>query len=351
MVINVNTMILIPSYKPTLKLIKTVESIQNKTNTPIMIVDDGSGKEYYEYFKICEIKGCILIHHKVNKGKGAALKTGFKEIKDKFKTVKNVVTVDADGQHQVDDILKLIKKADTFNGLILGTRDFNQANVPLKSRIGNKFSSVYFKLTTNKSLKDTQTGLRLIPSSLFNIALNTEGDRYEYEMNFLMNIANNDLPFTTVDIQTIYEDNNSGSHFNVFKDSFLIYRAFFTFIIVAVVSFLVDISWFYLTISLIGYSVYSIFIATIIARLLSGLVNYALNAKFSFKANKPTPGNISKYLILFFSIMLTSSLLVYVLQSLPAPIVITKTIVDLGLFILSYYIQANWVFKKMEVSL
>ncbi len=337
--------VLIPSYKPNLKLIKTVEEIQNKLNVDIVIVDDGGKEEYLEYFKVCQIKGCIILHHEENKGKGAALKTGINFIKENYSNIENIITVDADGQHSPDDILKLIKKSEDFNGLILGVRDFNQKNVPLKSKIGNKFSSIYLKLVTNKNLNDTQTGLRLIPKNLFNLALNTNGERYEYEMNFLLSVLSKNHNFSTVEIQTIYYDNNSHSHFNVFRDSFLIYKSFFTYIFIAILSFIVDISWFYL----IYIFSKSIIFSTICARLISGIFNYLLNSKFIFQT-KQTLTNFKRYFILFFTQMILSAIILNSLKYIPISIFINKTIVDLLLFITSYFIQSNWVFKKAGVS-
>lgn len=211
-----NIAIIIPSYNPTKKIIKLVKELQ-KDFKNILIIDDGSTKETKEIYK--ELNNVKIIYHNTNKGKGESLKTGIKELKN----IDAFITVDADYQHKPKDVIR-IKEELNNNDIVLGIRNFNNKNVPLKSKIGNKFSSLVFKIKTGITLNDTQTGLRGINIKYKDLCLNTNGSRYEYEMNFLYNLAKNNIKFKCIDIDTIYEDNNSGSHFNVFRDSILIHK-------------------------------------------------------------------------------------------------------------------------------
>lgn len=208
--------IIIPSYNPTKKLIKLVSELQEYFDD-ILIIDDGSSKETKKIYE--SIKNVKIIYHETNLGKGESLKTGIKSLKD----TDAFITVDADYQHLPKDVVK-IKEALKSNDIVLGTRNFNNKNVPLRSKFGNKFSSIVYKIKTGITLNDTQTGLRGINIKYKDLCLNTIGSRYEYEMNFLYNLAKNKIGFKCINISIIYEDDNKGSHFHAFRDSILIYK-------------------------------------------------------------------------------------------------------------------------------
>lgn len=225
--------IIIPSYNPTKKLIKLVSALQKDFND-ILIVDDGSTNETKKIYE--ELSNVKIIYHDVNKGKGEALKTAIKNLKD----TDAFITVDADLQHSPKDILR-VKEELLNSDIVLGTRNFNKKNVPFTSKFGNKFSSLVFKIKTGITLKDTQTGLRGINIKYKELCLNTSGSRYEYEMNFLYNLAKNKINFKCIDIATIYEDNNSGSHFHAVRDSILIHKWIIPLLILLVVLIIIII--------------------------------------------------------------------------------------------------------------
>jgi len=210
--------IIIPALNPTDKLLTLVDELTNKGFNDIIVVNDGSGEEYNNIFEKLP-KSVKLLNHKTNLGKGAALKTAIKELKN----VDGFITVDSDGQHSVEDVIKIANELLKYD-IVLGIRNFNLKNVPKRSKFGNKISSLVFKIRTGVNLKDTQTGLRGINIKYKDLALNTSGNRYEYEMNFLNNLVKNKIKIHTVRIKTIYEDNNDGSHFNVIRDSILIHK-------------------------------------------------------------------------------------------------------------------------------
>lgn len=225
--------IIIPSYNPTKKLIKLVSALQKDFND-ILIVDDGSTNETKKIYE--ELSNVKIIYHDVNKGKGEALKTAIKNLKD----TDAFITVDADLQHSPKDILR-VKEELLNSDIVLGTRNFNKKNVPFTSKFGNKFSSLVFKIKTGITLKDTQTGLRGINIKYKELCLNTSGSRYEYEMNFLYNLAKNKINFKCIDIATIYEDYNSGSHFHAVRDSILIHKWIIPLLILLVVLIIIII--------------------------------------------------------------------------------------------------------------
>ncbi len=225
--------IIIPSYNPTEKIIKLVNELK-KNFSDILIVDDGSTNEAKKIYE--NLSNVKIIYHDVNKGKGEALKTAIKSLKN----TDAFITVDADLQHSPKDVLRIQEEL-LNNDIILGTRNFNKNNIPFTSKFGNKFSSLVFKIKTGITLKDTQTGLRGINMKYKDLCLSTNGSRYEYEMNFLYNLAKNKINFKCIDIDTIYENNNKGSHFHAIRDSLLIHKWLLPLLIMLVILIIIII--------------------------------------------------------------------------------------------------------------
>ena len=216
--------ICIPAYRPDQRLTELINTLEDMGMIHIVITDDGSGCDYTPVFVRAEELGCVIVHHEHNLGKGAALRTGIEKAVHQFGRDINIITADADGQHLPQDIEKISDTLNTYpDHLVLCVRDFDSDNVPHKSRLGNRITSAFFKASTGVACADTQTGLRGIPSSLIPLALSTKGDRYDYEMNFLT-AAVKKVPLIMIPIETVYIDGNEGSHFQIVRDSFLIYK-------------------------------------------------------------------------------------------------------------------------------
>ena len=132
--------ILIPSLEPDDRLPAYVGRLLERGFARILIVDDGSGEKYQPIFSsIAAMPGCTVLHHEVNRGKGAALKTGYAWIEKHCPDATGVITADADGQHAVEDCWRLAEAlTEGKRALYLGSRDFNLPHVPPKSRFGNK---------------------------------------------------------------------------------------------------------------------------------------------------------------------------------------------------------------------
>lgn len=217
--------ILIPAYKPNMKMIELADTLLNEGYI-ITVVDDGSGEEFKEIFSSLNPKVKVLTHE-VNKGKGRAMKTGFAYILENYPDSQGIITVDADGQHIPEDIKKVKDKMlEKKNKIVMGSRLF-KGEVPLRSRFGNNITKFVFAVISGLRLEDTQTGLRGIPYSLLKEMSTLEGERYEYEMNMLMHIAKKKIPLIEVPIETVYIEDNASSHFNTIKDSAKIYKIIF----------------------------------------------------------------------------------------------------------------------------
>jgi hypothetical protein len=130
-----------------------------------------------------------------NMGKGCALKKAFAYIEaNRDIDDVTVVTMDADGQHTAADALNVLRTAEAHPGeLVLGCRELPHS-APLRSRAGNAITRRVYRLSTGSSVSDTQTGLRAFDGSLLPVFTETEGSRYEYEMNVLLECPRRGIP-------------------------------------------------------------------------------------------------------------------------------------------------------------
>lgn len=224
-----DTIVLIPAYQPDEKLLSTLKAL-DALNFGLVVVDDGSGKDYDDVF-IQAGKYARVIRYAVNRGKGGALKQGIRCIRKCFPNCRYLITADADGQHSPSDIANLSKRLmEGEHRFVIGSRAF-VGEVPLRSRFGNSLTRQVFALVSGVRVQDTQTGLRGFDRSLFDWLLSIPGNRYEYEMNVLMSASRDQIEIDEISIQTIYENDNSTSHFDPIKDSIKIYKEILKFAI------------------------------------------------------------------------------------------------------------------------
>ena len=212
--------ILIPAYNPDKELIKLVKELTE--NYKIIVINDGSdSKKYFNAIK----KDCKILEHSVNKGKGRALKTGFRYIIENYHNAIGVVTIDADGQHDIQDIYKICEVFKQQSDiLIFGKRNFDSKEIPFRSRIGNKMISRLIEKKTRKNIGDTQTGLRAIPIKYLKDFERIYGERFEYETNVLLYCIKQKINIHEIAIKSIYKNKNKMSHFRMLRDSMIIYN-------------------------------------------------------------------------------------------------------------------------------
>lgn len=353
-----DTVILIPALDPEEGLISYTEELYSNGFSNIVVIDDGSKEEYKDRFKRLSDKEYIhVLTHEVNKGKGAAIKTACRYIKDEMTAAKYVITADSDGQHSVEDCTRIadaLISSDKEHVLILGSRNFYSETdvIPVKSKLGNRITSIVFRLTHGIYLPDTQTGLRAFRTEDIDEMCDIPGDRYEYEMRVLIEWAHAKHPIDNIPIKIIYENNNEGSHFNPFKDSFKIYRViletFFKYLGSSVACFFVDNICFnlisYLLLPALGVTSVAVidWISGFSARIISASVNYTLNRNVVFKSKKS--GALLRYVILCIAIICASNLAVTLLEMAGLPRWLMKPVVDMLLYFVSFKVQDIWVF-------
>lgn len=218
--------IIIPAYNPNNKMVEMIKQLKEKYD--IVVIDDGSEEKHKKYFKECE-KDIILLTNEKNQGKGFSLKKGIKEIeKTLLEDIIGVITADSDGQHRVEDIIKIAEKMkqnakNKNEKIILGNRNFKQKKIPIRNKIGNIIMTYLVKRKTGIKIKDTQTGLRGIPKEYIKEIKSIKGNRYEYEQNVLLKILEIKIPIEEIEIETVYQKGNK-SYFRRIKDSYKIVK-------------------------------------------------------------------------------------------------------------------------------
>lgn|SRR5690349_12967586 len=180
-------------------------------NSVIVVVDDGSADGTRE------IASRIADAHAsfpTNRGKGAALRTGFAMALDLDADV--VVTIDADGQHDprlAPALVQALGGAD----LAIGARDRRSAVMPPGRRLTNRMSAAAVAHVIGRPVDDAQSGFRAIARPLIE-AVQPRGDRYEFETEFLILAAQRGYRVTFVPISTVYTT-TVPSHFRPLRDS------------------------------------------------------------------------------------------------------------------------------------
>lgn len=346
--------IIIPSLRPDGKLLDLLGNLRENGYTNIIVVNDGSPEEYDSYFRQAkDVYHCHLLRHCVNQGKGRALKTAFNYYLEHFPQGAGVITVDSDGQHRVQDInacaRSLLANPDK---LTMGCRDFSRKDIPFRSKFGNILTRNVFRALCGVRVSDTQTGLRAIPTALVRRFLSTQGERFEYEMNMLIDCKQMEVAIAEVPIETVYLEKNASSHFNPLVDSVRIYTVFLKFIAASLSSFVIDIAFFTAFAALFRgmLPLYYITVATVLARIISSAFNYLMNKHTVFRHKGQNRSALPRYYTLAVVQMICSAAGVTLLHG-ALPVVnesILKMVVDTILFLLSFKIQQNWVFRTKK---
>ncbi|HBJ97098.1 MAG TPA: family 2 glycosyl transferase, partial [Lentisphaeria bacterium] len=191
------TALLIPAYNPDERLCGLLHELAEYGFAALIVVDDGScaaAKPVFDFIGR-EIPFAVLLSHEKNAGKGAALKLGFDYLVSHYPACSGVVTLDADGQHCVEDVLGVSREHLAHpEDLILGMRDFNRKSVPFRCRLGNRVSRALMRLFFGIALDDTQSGLRALPLALLPFLQTLNTNRYEFELEMLVLAKRREVP-------------------------------------------------------------------------------------------------------------------------------------------------------------
>lgn len=352
---------LIPAYEPDAKIKDIAEELAGR-GFDLVVVDDGSGPDYADLFEKLSQMATVLTH-KENRGKGAALKTGMRYIEKYMAYSESVmtpdgslnipgadtviVTVDADGQHLPDDVQRIAEiAAKRKDALVLGSRALAE-DVPVRSKLGNTITRHVYSAATGVHVHDTQTGLRAFSIGLVPRLLEIEGDRYEYEINMLLKLASEGVPIIEERIETVYEDNNSGSHFRTVRDSVRVYKEILKFSASSLVSFAIDYCMYALLLAATGAAgiANGLIISNIGARLVSGAANYTLNRKLVFKSRTGFARSAVQYFLLAAFILAGNTIVLSTLVgTLGFNRLIAKLLTEVLFFMISWVVQRYVIF-------
>ena len=168
----------------------------------VIVIDDGSTD--CDIGKLLSSTDIIVLRHDKNLGKGQALRTALDFI------LKNngefMLAIDADGQHYPEDLLKFIPLLQNDDAAIfVGSRNFDQAQIPSRSRFGQKFSNFWLKLETGIRISDSQSGFRAYPARYIS-KIRLDGNHYDFEIEILTRAVWAGLKLKEVPIRVFYPE-------------------------------------------------------------------------------------------------------------------------------------------------
>ena len=339
---------LIPGYQPTEALIRIAREMR-ENGAEVVVVDDGSGESWQNVFE--EVKACAtVLSYEENRGKGYALKHGLEYIQSTGEAGV-VVTLDADGQHTMKDSFAVAEcalknRSEGRECVALGVRTFGKGT-PFKSRAGNWITKWIYRFVSGCRVSDTQTGLRAFSTDLIPFMLTVSGERYEYEMNVLLQAPRDGLAIKEIPIEVIYINDNKGSHFNPVKDAIRVFSRIFAFAASSIFCFAIDYAGYAILLSGMHATPKLSYIG---ARIVSSVVNFLINRNVVFGAKK---GSWIKqalgYYALALVIMLIGSFGVdFAVTKWGFNEYISKLAVDVVLSVVSFLTQRLFIFAPAK---
>jgi putative flippase GtrA len=332
--------VLVPAREPEGSMCDIVAGLLDAGFGAVLVLDDGSSPQCRPLFESLRILPRVhLLRHAVNLGKGRALKTGINAFLTGFPGFDRLVTADADGQHTVQDIIRVAQAGSRH--IALGVRVFSE-DVPLRSRFGNLLTRQVFALVTGVKLSDTQTGLRCFPAFILPELMLLEGERYEYEMTVLAHLCRRGKRPLEIPIETVYLDGNKSSHFDPIRDSMRIYFVLARFYLSSIIAAGIDFAGF-----TIAYAITHQVLTSVIVGRLSSLVNFALNKKFVFQSEGGLRSALWRYYLLVLAIGGLSYGSIFALHRyLHWNVFAAKIMVDVLLSLVSFSVQRTFVFRN-----
>ncbi|QQV02779.1 MULTISPECIES: DUF2062 domain-containing protein [Chryseobacterium] len=205
--------VLVPTYNNHKTLRRVLDGVLDYTEN-IIVINDGSTDSTVEILE--SYPQILTINLPENKGKGNALKTGFRKAEENG--FDFAITIDSDGQHYPDDIPVFVEAllSEKQAVLLIGNRNMSQDGIPKKSSFGNRFSNFWFWFETGIKLEDTQSGYRLYP--LHKIPKKYYTPKFEFEIEIIVRTAWRHIPVKNVPVKVLYDPDERVSHFRPFRD-------------------------------------------------------------------------------------------------------------------------------------
>jgi glycosyltransferase involved in cell wall biosynthesis len=206
--------VVIPVYNHEGNVAQVVEKAL-QLSWPVFVIDDGSTDGTYGRIK--DIPGINVIRHGENRGKGAAILTGFAAA---LPSADWAVTIDADGQHHPEDAQLLVGAVPPgLRPIVIGRREgMDHRHVPWKSRFGRAFSNFWVRASGGPDIVDTQSGFRLYPLPEA-MRLGVKARRFQFEVEILARSGWQGLPVLEAPVRVTYQPAGERvSHYRGFTD-------------------------------------------------------------------------------------------------------------------------------------
>jgi len=339
---SADPVVVVPAYQPGVALLGLIDEL-SRAGVRAVVVDDGSGAGFEDIFRLLP-EGALLERHESNQGKGTALRSGIARALREYPETLGVVTADADGQHDCDDIIKVAHELASHPGdLLLGVREVSSPAAPIRSRAGNAFSRHAARFVLGLRLVDAQTGLRGLPRHFAEACLGMRASGYEFESDMLIAAKHQGLAIRQIPIGTFYFDGNAGSHFRPLRDSLKIGFVLTRFALLALSTAALDNLVFALAL-LSGAGAGA---AHILARLVAGALNYPVSRRAVFFGLEPHTLTFPRYVL----VVSVSGLAAYMLQRAfgsqwGVGLLTAKAAAETLLFPLSFFLLRDFVFSR-----
>jgi len=198
--------VLIPAYNEGENVVRVIETVK-RFGYPVLVVDDGSKDRTPELIKAV---GCEAIFCEANRGKGAVLREGFERLLKS--SVKAIVVMDADGQHdprEIDFFIRELERGDTH--MVVGNRMARPEKMPFIRQVTNRFMSDILSAIVRQRVPDTQCGYRaLTREALGRMRLKTS--HFEIESEMILEAGRNGFKISSVPIRSVYAGEKSSIH-------------------------------------------------------------------------------------------------------------------------------------------
>lgn len=189
---------------------------------PVIVVDDGSEtKQSAKLKRICATQGYTYVKRDKNGGKGAAMITGFNKATELG--FSNAIQIDADGQHNIDDIDKFLKTAKKHPDALIMGQPVYDSSAPKSRLIGRKITKFWTIIETlNRHIPDTMCGFRVYPTNAVKkIIKSVKFLRMGFDIEIVIKLYRNGVKLIPVETRVVYPESGI-SHFHVWRDNFYI---------------------------------------------------------------------------------------------------------------------------------
>ncbi len=191
--------IIIPVYNESAVIKDVIEEIKKNGYQNIIVVDDGSKDDTYA--KTNSLEGVTALKLSINRGKGAAVKTGIEATK--ILNADIVITMDGDGQHNPKNIEKMIENINKGYDVVLGTRLKNPKGMPFYKIVANHIGNFFTWIIYGLWVTDSQSGFRAYSKKAI-LLIDTQTDHYEYDSEVIREIKRHKLKYKEIPIEVRY---------------------------------------------------------------------------------------------------------------------------------------------------